>query len=182
MSKPVSGIILTDVADHFGIFHIINGSVRNTNKSSMTMKRKFTEANMARFKQLLSDKDFLETINYNCPNSAYNNFISTFKEVFNIAFPPTKTRFNKKYMKREPWISAGLLTSSRHKSKLFKKKLLKPTDENIKSYKDVQGRTLKRNYYFHMLELNKNNMKKMWTVLKQAIGKHNDKSYLPKTF
>ncbi len=152
------------------------------------MKRKFTEANMARFKQLLSDRDFSETLNNDCPNSAYNNFTSTFQDVFNIAFPLTKTRLNKKYMKREPWISAGLLTSSRHKSKLFKKKLLKPTDQNIKHYKDYLNifnktkRTLKRNYYSNMLEINQNNMNKMCIVLKQAIGKRNDKSNLPKTF
>ncbi len=143
---------------------------------------------MTKFKQLLSDRDFSETLNTDCPDSAYDKFISVFKYIFNEAFPLIKTRFNKKYMKREPWVSAGLLASSRHKAKLFKKKLNKPTDENIKCYKNYLNlfnkskRELKRNYYSHLLELNKNNMKKTWSVLKQAIGKRNDTSNLPQTF
>jgi len=43
-------------------------------------------------------------------------------------------------------------------------------------------RELKINYYSHLLELNKNNMKNTWSVLKQAIGKRNDKSNWPQTF
>jgi len=85
-------------------------------------------------------------------------------------------------MKWDPWVSTGLLASTRHKAKLFKMKLSKPTDENIKCYTNYLNlfnkakRELKRNYYSHLLELNKNNMKNTCSVLKQAIGKQNDKS------
>ena len=184
----LSGIILTDVADHFGTFYIVNDSNRNTDKPTFITKRKFTKTNMTKFKQLLCDRDFSEIINYDCPNSAYDKFMSIYKTIFNETFPLLKTRFNKKYMKRDPWVSTGLLASARHKAKLFKKKLSKPTDENIKCYKHYLNlfnkakRELKRNYYSHLLELNKNNMKNTWSVLKQAIGKQNDKSNWPQTF
>jgi hypothetical protein len=184
----LSGIILTDVADHFGTFYIVNDSNRNTDKPTFITKRKFTKTNMTKFKQLLCDRDFSEIINYDCPNSAYDKFMSIYKTIFNETFPLLKTRFNKKYMKRDPWVSTGLLASARHKAKLFKKKLSKPTDENIKCYKNYLNlfnkakRELKRNYYSHLLELNKNNMKNTWSVLKQAIGKQNDKSNWPQTF
>jgi hypothetical protein len=155
-NNTLSGIILTDVADHFGTFHIVNDSNRCTDKLTFTTKRKFTETNMTKFKQLLCDKDFSETLNTDCPDSAYDKFMSVFTDIFNEAFPLLKTRFNKRYMKREPWVSTGLLTSSRHKAKLFKKKLSKPTDENIKCYKNYLNvfnktkRELKRNYYSHL--------------------------------
>ena len=64
----------------------------------------------------------------------------------------------------------------------------KPTDENIKCFKNYLNlfnnakRELKRNYHSHLLELNKNNMKNAWSVLKQAIGKQNDKSNWPQTY
>ena len=114
--------------------------------------------------------------------------MSIYADIFNEAFPLLKTRLHKKYTKREPWVSIGLLTSSRRKAKLFKKKLSKPTDENIKCYKNYLNlfnktkRELKRNYYSHLLEVNKNNMKNTWSVLKQAMGKQNNKSNLPQTF
>ena len=81
---------------------------------------------------MLCDRDFSKIINYDCPNSVYDKFMSICKTIFNETFPLLKTRFNKKYMKRDPWVSTGLLASDRHKAKLFKKDLSKPTDENIK--------------------------------------------------
>ena len=123
-----------------------------------------------------------------CPNSAYDKFISIYKTIFNETFPLFKTPFTKKYMKPDPWVSTGLLASARHKAKLFKKKLSKPTDKNFKCNKHYLNlfnkakHELKRNYYSHLLELNKNNIKNTWLVLNQAIGKQNYKSNWPQTF
>jgi hypothetical protein len=74
-NNTLSGIILTDVADHFGTFHIVNDSNRCTDKFTFTTKRKFTETNTTKFKQLLCDKDFSETLNTVCPDSAYDKFM-----------------------------------------------------------------------------------------------------------
>jgi hypothetical protein len=171
----LSGIILTDVADHFGTFFIIKDSNRHSGKQKSVTKRKFIEANMTKFKQLLNDEDFSEILNTDCPDSAYEKFMSLYQYMFNEAFPLCTTRFNKKYMKREPWVSTGLLTSSKHKAKLFQKKLNKPTEENITSYKNYLNlynkikRELKRNYFCHLINLNKNNMKKNMVRTKTSI-------------
>ena len=91
-------------------------------------------------------------------------------------------------MKREPWFTIGLLTSSRTKAKLFTKKLRKPTEENIQKYKHFNNtfNTLKRKmktlYYRQILEDNKHDIKKCWSILKQAIGKMSNKSPFPNEF
>jgi hypothetical protein len=91
-------------------------------------------------------------------------------------------------VKREPWFTNGLLISSRHKSKLFKKKLQAPIEENIRLFKQYNTmftkikRKMKILYYKKILEENKNNSKKCWSVLHQALGKLNSKSSFPKTF
>jgi len=59
--------------------------------------------------------------------------MSIYKNIFNETFPLPKIRFNNKYMKRDPWDSTGL-----YKAKLFKTKLSKPTDENIKLLEFIQ--------------------------------------------
>ena len=64
--------------------------------------------------------------------------MSIYKNIFNETFPLPKIRFNNKYMKRDPWDSTGLLASATHKAKLFKTKLSKPTDENIKLLEFIQ--------------------------------------------
>jgi len=102
--NTLSGIILTDVADHFGIFHIIHESSKAIKKQQFTTTRKITEINITRFKQMLNEIDFSEILNTECPNVAYDKFTLTFKDAFNSAFPLSKVRTNKRYMKREPWL------------------------------------------------------------------------------
>ena len=64
----------------------------------------------------------------------------------------------------------------------------KPTQSNINNFKNYNNRynKLKRktksDYFTNKLELYKHDMKRMWTVLKEAIGKQNDKTSIPLTF
>ena len=107
---------------------------------------------------------------------------------FEKSFPLTTVKFNKKYIRREQWMTSGLLTSSRTKAKLFTKIFYKPTAHNINQYKTYNNtfnklkRLMKIKYYYTVLEENKFNIKKSWSILKLAIGKRNDKSSLPHEF
>ena len=97
-------------------------------------------------------------------------------------------RPNKKYIKKEAWMSAGLIESMRHKGKLFIKKLKQPTETNISKYKSYVNlynktkRAMKMRYFSEILDNNKHNMKKTWETLKMALGKLNDKTNFPSTF
>lgn len=187
-SESTSGIILTDVADHFGIFYIKTDQSKNTLKCTTTTTRSFCESNISIFKDRLDKIDFSDIMETDCPNEAYNKFMVLYKREFDLSFPVIKKRIHKKYIKREPWISSGLLTSTRTKCKLLKMKLRKPTVENINSYKifinlfNKLKRTMKRNYFANMIEQNKNNMKQTWLVLKKAMGKQNDKLSIVQNF
>ena len=80
------------------------------------------------------------------------------------------------------------LTSSLTKSKLLKKKLKKPTEQNINAFKkyciifDKVKKMAKESYFNLELELNKNNLKKTWEILRQAIHKQNNRPTFPDTF
>ena len=88
----------------------------------------------------------------------------------------------------QPWFTNRLLVSSKRKTVLFKKKLNRPSPENIKMYKiynrifNVLKRKMKTLYFKTALEQHKCESKKCWTILKQAIGTLNDKSSYPKSF
>ena len=73
------------MADYFHTFNIVNDSNRRSDKSSFIIKRKSTATPMTTFKQLLSDRDFSETLNTDCPDSTDYKSIS--------AFPLLKMRF-----------------------------------------------------------------------------------------
>ena len=174
--SQLSGIILTDVADHFGTFHIIlNTPPCSTNEKFK--KRSFSEINITKFKNDLDTKDFSIIKQTQCPNEAYRLFSTLYNDSYEKAFPLKETKINKKYIKREPWITTGLLASKRTKAKLFKNKLRNPSVSNQHIYKSFINMynklktILKKDYYKSMLRKNKNNMKNTWALLKKAIGK-----------
>ena len=81
-----SGIILTDVTDHFGILYCVR--CKPTHAANITTrKRSFSVNNVKLFKSHLDEINFNQILEINCPNEAYNNFIALYKEAFEKAFP-----------------------------------------------------------------------------------------------
>ena len=111
-----------------------------------------------------------------------------YKASFEKAFPLRLVKINKKYIKRDPWMTLGLLTSSRHKCKLLSNKLKHPTEHNINMFKIYNNlynklkRHMKLQYYTSVLSNNKTDTKKMWSILKEAIGKQNNKTSVTTSF
>ncbi len=124
----------------------------------------------------------------NCPNEAYNLFYQIYKDNFDEAFPEKSIRPNKHYMKQQSWMTLGLLASKRNKNKICNTKLKNPTTQNIDKYKKFINlynrlkRKMKKNYYYDMIEANKRDIKNTWIILKQAMGKTNNKSNFPNNF
>ena len=180
-----SGIIITDVADHFGIFYIESNNTVIKQNRNIINTRIFSNESIFHFNQLLQQIDFSDIFQTKCPNTAYNKFIKLYIEPYNTAFPLVSKRLHKKNIKREPWVTNEFLISANQKSTLLKKKLRKPTEDNIAKYKshltnhNRLRRILKKSYYSNQLEQNKNDIKRSWLLIKQALGKQNDKSDLP---
>ena len=72
-----SGIIISDVADHFGTFYASRKCSR-TDHPIYTRTRQMKQANISNFKQL-SSTDFNSVLSNECPNSAYNTFLHKVK-------------------------------------------------------------------------------------------------------
>ncbi len=185
--KSISGIILTDVFDHFGVYLIVHNKSKKHTYCRNT-RRIFSSQNQETFNELLRQTDFSDISQLNCPQQAYNLFIDKYKASFDIAFPLTQIKSCKRFIKREPWVSEGLLTSMRNRSRLLRKKLKQPSEYNIVKYKTYINqynklkRIMKRNYYQNIIEVNKHDVKKTWKTLKQVIGKMPNKSNFPHEF
>ena len=182
-----SGVILTDVADHLGIFYLVRKkSVNNTNLNGKT--RFFSETNILKFKYLLKQANFENIMKINDPEYAFNTFMETYNTAFESSFPLKTIRPNKKYIKRDPWVTHELLASSRMKTKLLHKKMKNPTEENIHQYKtylnmyNKMKRSTKSAYYKDILDINKSNIKKTWKILNEAIGRNYNKAKFPQSF
>ena len=176
-----SGIIINDVADHFGTFYIQKHR-HNSRVAPNEKKRLITEQKIESFIFKLGNTDFSQVTTLPSPDQSYDLFISKYMTIFNETFPLVNIDMNRN-MKREPWCTAEFIRSSKIKSQLHAKKLSKPTDDNIMQYTDhnkihkrLQRRLYKVDYYRNSITENKGNIKKTWDILKQAIGKVRDKS------
>ena len=66
-------------------------------------------------------KNDLATANYSSvfatknPDDAYDTFLDIYTSLFNHACPLKQIRMKRKYIKREPWVTSGIPTSSINK-------------------------------------------------------------------
>ena len=97
-----SGILITDVADHFGTFHIIPSQLPNTRNNTIK-KRLITANNIEKFKICLNTLDYSNVLESNCPNNAYDIFVKLYTETFNKCFPLGEYKTKSKYIKCDPW-------------------------------------------------------------------------------
>ena len=166
------------MADHFGTFHIVN-KCKQPPVQKYSQIRQMKTDNVLRFNNILANADYSSVLLSDCPNYAYHTFMEIYANAFNQACPVKSIKTPKRYIKREPWVTNGILTSSLAKSKLLKKKLKKPTEQNINAFKkyciifDKVKKMAKESYYNLELELYKNNLKK--------LGKYCVKLYINKT-
>ena len=182
-----SGIIITDVADHFGIFTIIQKQTREQPKQSSTI-RSFKPKNIMHFNNILSNSDFSQVTSSNCVITAYNQFLDIIQTCFETSFPAKTVKCRQAHINREPWITQGILKSAKTKSKLHRRKLNNPTMENYTNYKlfCINFQRIKRQakfqYYREYLLQNKNDIKKTWSLLKSLVSNGAVSSTLPSEF
>ena len=178
-----SGIVITDVTYHFGTFYASRKNTYHCYKYIRQMKAE----NFIHFKQILAATDFSPVLACDCPNEAYNTFICEYENAFKIALPTKRIKLSRKYIKREPWMTQGLLNSSLNKSKLLRTKKKKNTENNINKYKyfckmfTKLKRLAKSKYYTDLFYMNMSNVKRTWQIFREVLNKqpnHNKQNEL----
>lgn len=86
-------------------------------------------------------------------------------------------------------MTPGLLKSSNTCNKLYKKAMGKdPTDVTYIRYKEFRNnynhlkRYARKKYYIDQINTYRTDSSKLWKIMKEVIGKRNDKSLLSDTF
>jgi hypothetical protein len=106
-----SGIILSDISDHF--FTFLCPQLANQSKSNhkMSVSRDFSLPCLNKFKRELSLADWRNVLDSNDVNSAYDCFWSVYNNLFESNFPLKKKRFNKNFNPRNKFMTQGLIIS-----------------------------------------------------------------------
>ncbi len=134
-SNIKSGIIVTDLSDHFGTFSIFSSQSICLRQDSLK-NRSFNNANLKTFRNLLTSSNFNHILNNDCPNESYDDFFDIFRAAFDKAFPLRTFHPKNKFVKKHNWMTRWLVISACTKNKLYVKKLKSANTYNINKYKE----------------------------------------------
>lgn len=190
LAHITSGVLITDLSDHFPIFVTQQNSNSANNTPSTPLSRKsrlFKPNNIKGLKNALSLTDWQLITNTTDPEEAYNKFNNKFTELLDIHCPIKTKQNSKRNTPKKPWVTKGLIKSLKTKDKLYKTYISKPTFDNKLNYTKYRNnlnlllRLSKKSYITNKITTNKDNTKEMWKTLNNLLGR-NKKSQLPDFF
>ena len=135
-----SGIIKTDISDHFPIFLCYKYIAEKEDaKKEFIYKRRFSDQSIGAFKIRLCDINWSKVRQCRNANEAYINFFNIIDSLYDECFPVAKIRLKqKKHV--TPWITRGIKKSSKRKQNLHEKCLKHRTILNEEKYKAYKSR------------------------------------------
>ena len=166
--------------------------IGNTNKQinePIEMKcRKLDENNMSKISHALRTVNWQEVSQLSAQNG-YSFIVDKITKVLDTIAPEKSYKIDPSKIIREPWMTPGLIKSSKLCDKKYKKSCgLDKSHPKVIEYKDyrnlynIMKRKAKRSYYVSKIEEFKYDSKKMWRILKEISGKANDKTTCSNAF
>ena len=177
-----SGIIVTDISDHFPVFLSISKKSKNVNfDQSKPPRRYFTCKNISKFRSLLEATNWNSVTNCQNSSNAYLEFNNIWIYLFNLAFPLTKQTKNRRLNRINEFFTVGLLKSRITKISLYRKFIACRNRHNelaYKNYRNIYNKVVKlarTKFYENMVDKCKD-PKSAWKYLNKAIGRNKEGS------
>lgn len=171
-----TGVIKTDLSDHFPIFVHMDNFSTTSSKTVETKKRNFNKTNIQNFKKNLANTDWSIIDQCKTVDLKYNLFFDIFYNIYDTSFPTNIFIKNDKDLK-SPWITKGIKKSSKKKQKLYIKFLKTGTENAQSKYKTYKNlfekikQKAKKLHYKKLLNKYSNDSKKTWDIIKEVTGK-----------
>ena len=194
--QHTSGILTHQISDHFITFSIVDGNIKHKNDHIKYVKvQNISSASIANFKNAIAKSDLLSQLdlNHNAdPNQNYNILSSSLENAKNKHIPKKLQRFNRRKHFIEPWMNKNLLALVNKKNDKYRD--WKSTNNDIEyEIKKINFKTFekivkddikvaKREYYFKMFTSYKNNLKKTWKTIDEALKKRCNTGKFPTEF
>jgi hypothetical protein len=179
--KLHSGIILYEFADHLPVFLFSGKPTMRQNKEPLIFRhRQLNDTAIQNISYSLDSTDwsYLHGLNI---DQAFCSFSDKLNDAIDNFAPEKTVTIPFKLIIRDPWVTKGILKSSRHLDKLFKVKIKQPP-EHISHANYIQYRNLynkvkrisKQAYYATLLHTYKDDIKNTWKSIRTLLGKSND--------
>ena len=178
-NRHIAGIVISSLSDHFPTIYIEECKLdKSAPKPYKT--RLINEETIPGFEKLLKTAPW-DCVKKDDPKVAFDNFFEIICNARDIAFPEVMITPKAAKPMRSPWMSSGLLKSSKNKNKLFSKYKHNPTLNNSEAFKRYNAlfnkckKAAKKAYYAEQFEVYKTNIKETWTLIRDVIGSRSKK-------
>ena len=129
--------------------------------------------NKLKFTNYLLNEDWSDLFQCSDAESAFGLFTTKLTSFYKQSFPITTKTINRK--RNNPWLTPALKKSINHKNKLYVLFHKRPTVANEVEYKAYKCALKKlinlaqKTYFHNQLDLNKNDLRKTWSILRELI-------------
>ncbi len=174
--KYNAGTIIEDLSDHF-INYLQISSCKQPNANSKPSKmRILNETNITALKTALLHTDWQPVYADSEVDSSFDTFWTIFNGLFSEHCPVTQVRFNKNKHRINAFMNDDLLAERNLKLHLHKTFISTKQQEDFDNYIQQRNkyntllRKSKQKFYSDNLNLNVNNSKRTWQLLKEAAN------------
>ena len=172
-ASVLAGNILTDISDHLPNFLLLNDAPRS-NQKNRPFVRIFSEKNITKFKESLSEIDWTELLRGQNATEMCNILYYHVNNLFSSTFPII--RLSRKRAKDKKWITSALRQCILKKNTLYRKQLQKPTETNIKRYKNYRNvlntclKEAENIYYTNIFTERTNGITNFWKAFGETLN------------
>ena len=178
-----SGVIQTDISDHFAVFAVIdtNPSKLTHPQKTCSYRRNLSEHNKNLFIDSIADQNWSSIFNETDIDKKYNLFTNIFKQHFNACFPLQLTHSSSS--PKNPWYNteARRLNSLKYSIKQLSKTYpsLYPAYIKIRTLFSKTIKCTKKQYFQHIFSKCKNNPRKTWKTINYLTNRNKPKTTKP---
>ena len=176
-----SFVVIDDISDHLPCVVVLKEMLMNKRSKRKITSRDLREKCLTRLQQSLRD------IKWNTDSQTVDQLAESFHELLTKKidqFCPVRTRqINYSSMRKEPWLTTGIMSSIAKAKKLYKNSLMKNVTNKERNKYIQYNRTLqrtkrasKKQYYYDKCTEFKNNTRKLWKTINKLCNTQNDKS------
>ena len=169
-----SGIIYSNISDHYPIFISIPNSSKIINTDVLQIKfRLIDDFRIRKFKSVFMNNSFIQDIMHmESAEAAFATFFNTFNQLYDKYFPIITKNVTKKTLLK-PWITNMMIEQIKHKHNLAR--LADKGRIDKKSYTDFKNkltkdlREAKAKYYASEFTKNKGDIRGTWKIINKNI-------------
>ena len=178
-----SQIILSDLSDHFPCMLNIKNINLFSKKHATVKTRGLNPPKIEEIKMKLCQVDWDELLANKSTDNSFDTFHQTLKDIMDETAPYHTVKISQKKLRRDPWISMGLLKCLKKQHSLYKQFLTRRTDETLlhryKTYRNKLQQIIRKareKFYQEKCMEYRQNTSKLWKLVNKLSNKENDKT------